>query len=326
MITAAGVLSLSVQHKMKESNVVMSLAPTQPLLSVLVPAFNYVQGVLQIVVPLLREQRSDLEIIVHDDSSDSQVEHAMRDLLLTYGGLQYVRNNPAKGPIDNWNGLLASAKGRYAIVIHHDDFPLSETFASDILADLSNRNWPDILVLTCITHDLLRNRLRFGVWQWFKRLIVLRWPVFLLRRNVVGPPAAIVIRRECIESFDCQLKWLVDVEYYFRLFKNKFNRIEFSNLIMISSSGLPGAITTGIHGSRNNISRSEINYIVNKFAPNSSLHVLLGRTTLTRLFLNIEFVSWIVVKSMCITYHFLFGWTISLTDVRRRQKLFEGSV
>jgi glycosyltransferase involved in cell wall biosynthesis len=43
---------------------------TGPVLSILIPAYNYVDGVCRIVMPLLVEGRSDIDILVHDDSTD----------------------------------------------------------------------------------------------------------------------------------------------------------------------------------------------------------------------------------------------------------------
>ena len=110
--------------------------------------------------PLLSEGRSDIEILVHDDSDDDGVEVAMRQLTGSHACLRYVRNSPALGAVPNWNSLQQSARGRYMILIHHDDFPLSERFAADLLDELEGNAWPDALVLSCLTYDVGHRKIR----------------------------------------------------------------------------------------------------------------------------------------------------------------------
>ena len=83
---------------------------TDPVLSILIPAYNYADGVRRIVQPLLSEGRTDIEIVVHDDSTDDRVEAAIAELAAFHSYLRYTRNVPAKGAVGNWNGLLQNAQ------------------------------------------------------------------------------------------------------------------------------------------------------------------------------------------------------------------------
>jgi glycosyltransferase involved in cell wall biosynthesis len=298
----------------------------QPVLSVLIPAFDYAQGVLQIIVPLIKEGRADLEILVHDDSNDDHVECAVQSLTPLFSGLHYLRNRPARGAIENWNSLLSSAKGRYVLLVHHDDFPLSEHFASDLIADLERHAWPDILLLTCITHDVVRDRLRPGICNRLRQLVVRRYPFYLLRRNLIGPPATMVVRRDLVEPFDTQLKWLVDVEAYYRFFAKTPRRVQFSRLIMVSSTGLPGAITTGIQNDKSRITRSEIAHISNKFPSSWKWSVLRGQTQGARLILGLEWLLWASVKAVNKACQLVAIPRVSLATIRRRRNLAEKGI
>lgn len=293
--------------------------PASPVLSILVPAYNYVSGVLQIVIPLLKEDRTDLEILVHDDSNDDNVERSVRALLPSNANLHYVRNRLAHGAIDNWNGLLAAARGRYVLLIHHDDFPLSEHFASKLIDELEGLAWPDAMLLTCITHDVVHDRLRLGVCNLLRQLIVRRWPAYLLRRNVIGPPAALVVRREIFTPFDSQLKWLVDVDSYYRFLVGNNCRIELSRLIMVSSTGLPGAITTSIQNEKSNIRDIELAYITNKLSPSWFWKVLRGETLAARLASNMEWLLWAAIKVVSVICGIFVRPHVSLTAVKNRR-------
>lgn len=299
--------------------------PPPPLISVLIPAYNYASGVLQIIVPVLTEGRVDVEVLVHDDSNDRQVELALQPLKQLHMGLQYVHNSPARGAISNWNGLLSSARGRYLLLVHHDDYPLSDNFAFELIAELERHAWPDALLLTCVTHNVVRDRVKLGVCNYLRQLVVRKCPAYLLRRNIIGPPAAIVVRRDLFEPFDTRLKWLVDVEAYYRFFAKAPRRIECSRLIMVSSTGMPGSITNSIQEDKSSIARSELSYIADKFSLDGSWGLLRGRTRGARLALSFEWLLWASVKAVSALCHFVSGPRISLAAVQRRRNRFEDS-
>ncbi len=244
---------------------------TEPQLSILIPSYNYHEGVLRIVLPLLAENRSDIEILVHDDSGDDSVEACMRELSASHPCLSYVRNFPALGAVNNWNNLLKSARGRYAMLIHHDDFPLSETFASDLLIELEKNAWPDAIMLSCLAYDVARKKIKPCICNPIRSFIVRHRPSYLFRRNVVGPPSVLVVRRELFEGYDPELKWLVDVEAYFRFLTTKPRRLFSSRLMMVSSTGLPDAISTTIRGSAKEIADAELAYIAAKLPETKNL-------------------------------------------------------
>lgn len=237
----------------------------KPELSILIPAYNYPAGVLRIVSPILAEGRTDIEILIHDDSTDDSVEVCMQTLANLHPGLSYVRNTPALGAIDNWNSLLERARGRYAILIHHDDFPLSETFASDLLDELEKSGWPDAVILSCLAYNVTRKEISACICNPIRSFIAKHMPFYLFRRNVIGPPSVLVVRQELFEGYDSKLKWLVDVEGYFRFLKSRTRRLFFSRLIMVSSTGLPGAISTSIRDNIEEITEAELAHIETKY-------------------------------------------------------------
>lgn len=50
-----------------------------------------------------------------------------------------------------------------------------------------------------------------------RRWIVNRFPAYLLRRNVLGPPSVIVLKESLRAPFDPRIPWMVDVEWYHRI-------------------------------------------------------------------------------------------------------------
>jgi len=289
-----------------------------PVVSILIPAYNYVAGVVRILRPLLAERRRDLEILVHDDSNNDLVECAVAEMKAEHPYLYYVRNSPRRGAVDNWNQLLRTARGHYILLVHHDDVPLSERFGAELIAELSRCAWPDALILTCVTHDVVRDRLKPGVANTLRLLIVRRWPIYLWRRNVLGPPAALVIRRDLFEGFDRRLKWLVDVDAYYRFLIGKARRLDVSPLVVVSSTGLAGAISTSIRAERAKIADAELAYAAGKFPPEWRWSVLRGSTLAGRIMLGLEWLMWIAIKASSAACAKLSRPRLSLTAIQRR--------
>ncbi len=270
----------------------------QPLLSILIPARNFASGVRRIVVPLLAEGRSDIEILVHDDSSDDSVGAAMHALAGAPPCLNYVRNSPALGAVPNWNSLLRSARGRYVILIHHDDFPLSERFAADLLDELEKSAWPDALILSRVIYDVGRQKVIHDICNPLRRFIVNHLPAYLLRRNPIGPPSVLVVRRDRFEGYDPALQWLVDVEAYFRFLTAQNRRLVFADLTMVCSTGSPSSITTEIWGSRGEIADAELAYLETKYLRKTWGTQLRGTNLWGRFLLLLEWPMWAAVKAV----------------------------
>ena len=46
-------------------------------------------------------------------------------------------------------------------------------------------------------------------------------PALLFLQNTIGPTACITLKREDLQLFNPELKWFVDIEWYYRLLKGK---------------------------------------------------------------------------------------------------------
>jgi glycosyltransferase involved in cell wall biosynthesis len=186
-----------------------------PVLSVLIPAYNYAAGVERILAR--RRQTADrVEYIVHDDSTDAGVATAVagqgeRDAL-------YRRNEGPGNAVANWNGLLKRSQGEFVVLVHHDEFPSRVGLFEDLAdyLDKTPSTQADVYLLGLrrlrrnrpLTDKLVPDMVRF----WLLR----HCPDYLMRRNFVGPSATFVVRRALCPRFDESLRWLVDVDFYLR--------------------------------------------------------------------------------------------------------------
>jgi glycosyltransferase involved in cell wall biosynthesis len=186
-----------------------------PVLSVLVPAYNYVSGIDRIV-SRRRDGCHQVEYVIHDDSSDD----ATAALLASgdHDNVSYNRNTGPGNAIANWNGLLERANGQYVVLVHHDEFPSRMALFEDLAEHLGSLdgNGADVYLLGL--RRLGRNR------PWTNKLVpdLLRiWllrlcPNYLIKRNFIGPSATFVVRRAICPRYDEGLKWLVDVDFYLK--------------------------------------------------------------------------------------------------------------
>ena len=192
-----------------------------PLLSILLPAYEYPEGVHRILSLLRPLPLADCELIVSDDSSDDEIEKVVQNWSSSAGArVVYQRNNPALGAAANWNALLDKAQGKYCLLMHHDELPLSENFVMDLVQELRKEPDADVIMLDCILIDQRNGRCRRHMPTCLRSLVVKCFPQYLFRRNVVGPVSSLVIRRSLYPRFDVRLRWLVDVDTYVRLFKS----------------------------------------------------------------------------------------------------------
>lgn len=182
-------------------------------LSILAPAYKYPQGIdriLEAITPL----PEGVELLVSDNSPCESI----KDIISRNKDprLMYWHNKPPLEAVDNWNTLLDRAAGEYVMLLHHDELPLGcdylerlclaiETFKADVLVQ-------DVVLLDASLHTKRRH-----VPRMLREWVIEYAPSYLFRRNVIGPTAALVVRRALYPKFNSDLRWLIDVELYVRL-------------------------------------------------------------------------------------------------------------
>lgn len=185
-------------------------------LSILVPTFNYSKGIVRILQALTPLPAS-VELIISDDSTDTSV----MDVVEQYAAenVVYKKNTPAYGAVENWNRLIECAKGRFIILLHHDELPLGRNFLSRLLAILRHTS-SDVLMMDVLLLNKSLTPIRRHLPYPFRDFVIHYAPGYLFCRNVIGPTAALVVRKAFYPKFHNALQWLVDVELYYRLRQN----------------------------------------------------------------------------------------------------------
>ncbi|WP_287998768.1 glycosyltransferase [Pseudoxanthomonas sp.] len=94
---------------------------SRPLLSVVIPTYNYGRFLHQCVTSVLEQGLDDIEILVLDNASSDQTPEVMR-AFATDRRVRYMRNRYNYGPGFNWGNGLMVASGHYVTFLSADDY------------------------------------------------------------------------------------------------------------------------------------------------------------------------------------------------------------
>ena len=207
----------------------------KPLLSILLPAYNYAEGTIRILSRLNFDDIGVCEILVYDNSSNDEVlKSVQRFSNASKININYIKNDPITDPATNWNNLLDSATGKYSILMHHDEFPIRNDFFKELLLILQARDDINLLILDGVLIDQKTGVNRRNLPFLLKKFLCNYFPLYIYRRNFIGATALVVCKTNLYPRFDPKLKWLLDVDVYARMF-SKCRSIHFYPSLQIGS-------------------------------------------------------------------------------------------
>ena len=206
------------------------------MISIIIPTYNNLELFKRAYDSVISQDEKDVEVIVVDDSTTNDIQNYCLNL-----PVRYHHNSPPLGAVKNWNSGLKLAKGEFIILMHHDEALKNENFISSLLHCF--KNGYDVVVSNIEVH--LGNSVRKGLCpNWLKRLFIAH-SYLLFVRNLVGPCACIAFKKEYIKYFDENLKWVVDLEWYYRLM-NKRKVVFMQSNWITSMHGHKGQITKNL--------------------------------------------------------------------------------
>jgi len=213
-------------------------------LSILIPAYNYSQGIERILdraKELKNINKRKYEIIIYDNSVNSRIRNIYKKYS-HYLNIYYKKNPKFGGAVNNWNSLLKAAKGKFILMIHHDEVPEKKNFFKKLITKIETYKNFDIFFFNCLLVNN-NNIIRPNFFFFLKKLIITYFPAYILRRNVVGSISNIVFKNKKI-LFDKRLVWFVDAEFYYRLIKKSKNFLFFSKENIFSFYKYNSSIST----------------------------------------------------------------------------------
>ncbi|MBZ9622599.1 glycosyltransferase [Clostridium sp. FP2] len=180
----------------------------QPLVSILIPAYNKPQFLKIALESVLSQTYANLEIIICDDSSNDGVQKMIVPYLAKYPQIQYFNNGGPLGQygINNGNKCLKLSTGDYINFLMDDDifYPtkietMMKYFQDDeVTMVTSQRNRIDgdgkLLPEIAATKSITTIVRKFDG-------IELGRTMLLKKRNFIGEPTTVLFKKKYIEGF-----------------------------------------------------------------------------------------------------------------------------
>ena len=207
--------------------------------SIVIPTYNQLSLLQRALGSVLQQEGADFEVIITDDSQSDDIMKYIASL--DDSRISYYRHQGGDGAADNWNYGLSKAQGRYLILMHHDEAMMNANYLATIQSHLNQG--ADIIVSKTIVEVNGKRKMQHfskGIKQF-----VLRHPELLFWFNVIGPCSCVAFKHEWLQPFNTSLRWQVDVEWYYRLIKNK-QAVYVDTLRMLSQHNHEGQITKQI--------------------------------------------------------------------------------
>lgn len=273
---------------------------SSPWLSVLIPSCEYAAGVDRILQALASQRPSGVECIVRDDSRSNDVQDMVNSHIRKQdvAGLAYVRSPESKGAVNNWNALIAMARGEYIVLMHHDEAPLGPDFFATLYRELHADGGTDVLVLGCMVGQESGTQLRRHMPAAIQSLLIrVLGAGYLLRHNFIGPPSVFVVRRNACLPFDIRLKWLVDVDWMNRCMRPDNIRSRVSRGCRVASLQRTAASITSTLGNKvRDIEKAELKQICAGHHVGRWSTLLQPRTGWQRALASLDLALWVTLK------------------------------
>lgn len=276
-------------------------------LSVLIPAFEYPEGVTRILDGILESEVSGIECLISDDSKTDLVERAVKQHRLSQkNGVSYVRNKDSRGAVSNWNKLMRDASAEFFLFMHHDEYPKSSDFYDVLNKMLSADVYIDMLFLRCCKTQFGGRRLTRHMPHFLTKFVIERAPSFLLLHNVVGSPSNIVLRTSRRLYFNEALKWSVDVEWMVRLLsQEEFAAKAAPDVEIVSVYNASTSITRSLGNDLNGLRITEFKSLEKTHSDYKVYNILASRKLFWRLLRILERTTWNIFRLLQMPISFL---------------------
>jgi glycosyltransferase involved in cell wall biosynthesis len=192
--------------------------------SIIIPTYNDKYLLSNALCTILNQSFKDFEIIIVDDSTNNEIEQYINGLKNIC--IKYTHNTPSLGPVKNWNYGISKAEGRYLILLHHDESFFDDKFSLQFCKSQFKLTDCDAIILNSIVNYPDGNSRKQRIPNFIKNLITTSIPSLLFSANLIGPTSCIIFKKEIFVPFNEELKWLVDVDWYYRLLKGRKIQIE----------------------------------------------------------------------------------------------------
>ncbi|MBI2513783.1 MAG: glycosyltransferase family 2 protein [Opitutae bacterium] len=189
-----------------------------PLVSLVIPTFNYARFLPAAIASALRQDYPNLEILISDDASTDDSVAVIRRLAASDPRVRIVSQPRNLGMVAHWNWCLRETRGAYIKFLFGDD-AFNSAHAISRLVDLLETH-PSAVIATCARRVMDEASRPLDLWNPLRRAglhggrdVIGR--CFIANQNLIGEPSAVLLRRSALDrGFSPGFRQLVDLELW----------------------------------------------------------------------------------------------------------------
>lgn len=185
------------------------------LISICIPAYKRVTFLQRLLDSVAIQSFRDFEVILTDDSPGTEVSELVKQYVDKFP-IIYHKNPAALGTPENWNEGVRRASGKWIKLMHDDDW-FSGPGSLQQFADATHQH-PEVDFFFSAYSNVFEGtgRTQLVLANLFRRKQLMRNPVTLFSKNIIGPPSVTMYRHEKELVYDKTTKWVVDIDFYIR--------------------------------------------------------------------------------------------------------------
>jgi glycosyltransferase involved in cell wall biosynthesis len=182
-------------------------------ISICIPSFGRTDFLKRLLDSIGIQTYPHYEVVITDDSPGFEVQELAEQHPLK-PKIRYFKNPDTLGTPENWNEGLRRAGFDWIKIMHDDDWfsgPESLRYFADAARNGLNAFYFSAYTNICPGGEA--NPVQISD----RQLEALqRKPETLLAANRIGPPSAVIFKKDLSVLFDKRMQWLVDIDFYIR--------------------------------------------------------------------------------------------------------------
>ncbi len=203
-----------------------------PFISICIPAYKRIEFLQRLFDSISIQTFKKYEVIITDDSPDESVQLFIKN----YSGFEnvrYYRNQKVLGTPENWNESIRRANGKWIKLMHDDDW-FAEENSLQLFYEAIIKNVTCSFFFSAYNNVDESTTFKSPVYlNWWGNFLLQRTALNLFKKQFIGNPSCILIRRDINLFYDNNFKWVVDFEYYIRCL-NKVKRYHYIDEALVN--------------------------------------------------------------------------------------------
>tara|TARA_B100002051_G_C16743793_1_gene646100 strand:+ start:4772 stop:5671 length:900 start_codon:yes stop_codon:yes gene_type:complete len=271
----------------------------KPWISILIPAYEEPVGIKVILDHLEQSKIYDYECLIYDDSESEKVMEVVKShCLFAERKIKYRKNTNNQGAVRNWNSLMNDCEGEYLLFMHHDECPLNLSFFRDLKKILKHDPKLDLIILRSALIKGSNMNYKFHMPNYMTQFILDKFPQYLFRRNFIGSPSNVVVRKLKSSQFNPELSWLVDVDWFFRQLSDTDNWFLCKDLIILSNQNNQVSITQSMRSKIPEVTKRELHTLSKDYKDLGIFKLLIPNSLIGGVLSSLEQFLWLSFRSI----------------------------